>query len=71
MDRWGAIDILVANIGSGTGRSGWALDEHEWEASFELNLHASRRAVDAILPHMTRAGRGSVVFISSIVSLEV
>jgi 3-oxoacyl-[acyl-carrier protein] reductase len=70
VDRWGAIDILVANIGSGTGRSGWALDEHEWEASFELNLHASRRAADAILPHMTRAGRGSVVFISSIVSLE-
>jgi 3-oxoacyl-[acyl-carrier protein] reductase len=70
VERWGVVDILVANIGSGTARAGWALEEQDWEASFELNLHASRRAAEAVLPHMTRAGRGSVVFIASIVGVE-
>jgi 3-oxoacyl-[acyl-carrier protein] reductase len=70
VERWGVVDILVANIGSGTARAGWALAEEDWEASFELNVHASRRAAEAVLPHMTRAGRGSVVFIASIVGVE-
>ena len=70
VERWGAIDILVANIGSGTGRPGWALEDEDWRASFDVNLHASRRAAEAVLPHMTRAGRGSIVFIASIVGVE-
>jgi 3-oxoacyl-[acyl-carrier protein] reductase len=70
IERWGAIDILIANIGSGTGRPGWALDEQDWEASFDVNVHASRRAAEAVLPHMARAGRGSLVFIASIVGVE-
>jgi 3-oxoacyl-[acyl-carrier protein] reductase len=70
IERWGAIDILVANIGSGTAVRGWAPGETEWEASFEANLHASRRAAETVLPHMTAAGRGSIVFISSIVGVQ-
>lgn len=68
--RWGAIDILVANLGSGAARGGWALEETDWNASLELNFHSSRRAAEAVLPGMTRAGRGSIVFISSIVGVQ-
>jgi 3-oxoacyl-[acyl-carrier protein] reductase len=70
VERWGVVDILVANIGSGTAPAGRALEEPDWGVSFDLNLHASRRAAEAILPYMFRAGRGSVVFIASIVGLE-
>jgi 3-oxoacyl-[acyl-carrier protein] reductase len=68
--RWNRVDVLVANIGSGVGRAGWALAEEEWLASIDLNLHASRRAAEAVLPHMTQASRGSIVFVSSIAGIE-
>jgi 3-oxoacyl-[acyl-carrier protein] reductase len=70
MSRWKSLDVLVANIGSGVGRVGWAVDEQDWAASFDRNLHASRRAAEAVLPSMTRAARGSIVFVSSIVGIE-
>jgi 3-oxoacyl-[acyl-carrier protein] reductase len=70
IDRWQTVDVLVANIGSGAGRAGWALDDRDWEASFAENLHSSRRAAEGVLPHMTAAGRGSIVFISSIAGVE-
>ena len=70
LERWHSIDILVANIGSGTGRSGWMLQDEEWDASLEVNLHASRRAAEAVLPHMMNARRGSIVFMTSIVAVE-
>jgi 3-oxoacyl-[acyl-carrier protein] reductase len=68
--RWQRVDILVANIGSGTGRGGWSLPDGEWGHSLEDNLHGSRRAAEAVLPHMTTVGRGSIVFISSIAGVE-
>jgi 3-oxoacyl-[acyl-carrier protein] reductase len=70
IERWGALDILVANLGAGTARAGWALEERDWDTSFDLNLHASRRAAEAVLPHMTRTRRGTVVFIASIAGVE-
>jgi 3-oxoacyl-[acyl-carrier protein] reductase len=69
-DRWQTVDLLVANIGSGVGRPGWTLAEHDWDTSLEINLHASRRAAENALPYMIEAGRGSIVFIASIVAME-
>ena len=69
-ERWGALDVLVANIGSGTARGGWELADEDWERAFEINLHASRRLVEAALPSMLETGRGSIVLIASIVALE-
>lgn len=68
--RWESLDVLVANIGSGAGRPGWSIDENDWLASLDQNLHASRRAAEAVLPHMIRARRGSIVFVSSIAGVE-
>jgi 3-oxoacyl-[acyl-carrier protein] reductase len=70
IERWKRLDFLVANIGTGAGRQGWALQEDDWETSLGVNLHASRRAAEAVLPHMTSAGKGSIVFISSIAGVE-
>jgi 3-oxoacyl-[acyl-carrier protein] reductase len=69
-DRWGTLDVLVANIGSGTARKGWDLTDRDWALAFDVNLHATRRLVEAVLPDMLAAGRGSIVMIASIVGRE-
>jgi 3-oxoacyl-[acyl-carrier protein] reductase len=69
-DRWGTVDVLVGNIGSGAARRGWDLSERDWALAFDVNLHATRRLVEAVLPEMLAAGRGSIVMIASIVGRE-
>jgi 3-oxoacyl-[acyl-carrier protein] reductase len=68
--EWGPVEVLVANIGTGTARPGWELDDRDWERAFEANLHASRRLVEAALTAMLEQGRGSIIFIASIAGLE-
>jgi 3-oxoacyl-[acyl-carrier protein] reductase len=68
-NRWGAIDILVANLGSGSGKPGWQQDEAEWERIFRLNFFGGVRLAQAVIPQMKQSG-GSIVFISSIVGVE-
>ena len=68
--RWGRVDCLVSNIGSGTARPGWQLTQEEWDNVFETNLWSGVRLVEAALPGMSEAGRGSIVLIASIVGLE-
>ena len=70
LDHWGAIDCLVANIGSGVARMGWELMDSDWQSVFEQNFWGSIRLVQAVLPHMVDARRGSIVFTSSIAGVE-
>jgi 3-oxoacyl-[acyl-carrier protein] reductase len=69
-ERWGAVDALVCNIGSGAAKSGWQLTLAEWERVFRINLWASVGLVEVFLPKMVEARRGSIMFISSIAGLE-
>lgn len=69
-DRWGQLDCLVANVGSGRGPIGWEVQEPDWQRLFEENLACSYRLVQQVLPAMTRDRQGSVVFVASIVGLE-
>src|SRR5690349_9855619 len=69
-ERWGNLDCLVANIGSGRGKGGWELNEHDWERLFDLNLWSSMRVITAVLPEMISSRKGSVVIIASIAGVE-
>jgi len=69
-DRWGKLDCVVANIGSGRGTTGWKLTEADWLKAFEVNLWGSSRLVTEVLPDMAQAQHGSVVLVVSIVGLE-
>jgi 3-oxoacyl-[acyl-carrier protein] reductase len=62
----GGVDILVNNP------SGMAFtdDPAGWEASVNIDLLASVRATQKVLPWMTAAGGGCLLFISSIAGLE-
>jgi 3-oxoacyl-[acyl-carrier protein] reductase len=69
-DRWGPLDCLVANIGSGRGPRGWDLEESDWDRLFEANLSCTYRLVQQVLPEMIRSRQGSIVLVASIVGLE-
>ncbi len=66
--RWDHLDILVANLGTGSGKPGWQQDEAEWQRLFNLNFFASTRLAQAAIPAMRQGG--SILFISSIVGIE-
>jgi 3-oxoacyl-[acyl-carrier protein] reductase len=68
--RWGVPDCVIANIGSGRGKPGWALTEDDWQAMFDVNLWGSVRLAGALLPMLTEVRRGSFVFITSITGVE-
>lgn len=69
-EQWGNLDYLVANIGSGRGKTGWELNDQEWQRLFDLNLWSSMRVVTAVLPEMINSRRGSVIIVASIVGVE-
>lgn len=69
-ERWGRLDVLVANIGSGRGTLGWQVDAAEWTDIFETNFHGAVRLATEALPQMLAAKRGSIVMISSIAGVE-
>jgi 3-oxoacyl-[acyl-carrier protein] reductase len=70
VERWGRLDSLVANIGTGQGPVGWDLDDADWQNMIETNFLASSRLVQQVLPHMIERRRGSIVLVASIVGLE-
>jgi NAD(P)-dependent dehydrogenase (short-subunit alcohol dehydrogenase family) len=64
--RFGSLDILVNNVGSGRPWTGFA-DEPDahWSEVFELNLMTAVRTTRAALPHLVASG-GVVVNVSSV-----
>ena len=67
-EKYGAIDILVNNMGgssSPSGGFGVLTDEH-WENDMQLNLHSAVRIDRAILPQMVEKNSGVIIHVSSI-----
>ncbi len=69
--RFGRLDHLIANLGTGSGKPGWDQPAEEWSRLFELNFFGSVRLTQAALPHLLLHPQGgSILYISSIVALE-
>lgn len=66
LDVLGGVDLFVANA-SALALGG---DEGDWRVSFEVDLMGAVRAANLLLPRMAAAGRGSMVFISSVAAVE-
>lgn len=65
-DIFGAVDLVVANVGGSAARSLVEATHEEWVQTFELNLFHAVRAIKASVPYMEQRGGGSAVTISSI-----
>jgi len=65
-DAFGRVDILVNNA------SNYVAEDNDpaWQASFEANIMAIARLTRLVVPHMQRAGGGTVIHIASIFGRE-
>lgn len=66
---FGALDILVCNVGSGRSVAPGTEDSQEWQRVFATNLWSVTNTVEAARAALT-ASRGVIVCISSICGLE-
>jgi 3-oxoacyl-[acyl-carrier protein] reductase len=68
--RFGGLDAVVANLGSGTGRPGWDLSPDDWHSALTINLLGSMALASKAMSRLIARGGGSITFISSIAGLE-
>lgn len=64
------IDVLVNCAGLGGMGSITDIDPDEWRKTFEVNLNGPFLLMRAVIPHMIKAGGGSIVNISSLAGLR-
>jgi ribitol 2-dehydrogenase len=67
--RFGHLDIFHANAGSYVGGEVVHGDPNEWDRMLNLNINATFRSIQAVLPHMVERGGGDVIVSSSIAGL--
>jgi 3-oxoacyl-[acyl-carrier protein] reductase len=66
----GHIDILVNCAGINVVKPTWELSDTEWTHTFDVNLHATFRAVRVALPPMIARNSGAIVSIASIAAWD-
>ncbi|MDB5665533.1 SDR family oxidoreductase [Cypionkella sp.] len=65
----GQLDIFHANAGSYVGGDVVTGDPDAWDRMLNLNINASFRAVQAVLPHMVERQTGDILMTSSIAGI--
>ena len=67
-EKWGRVDVLVANAGMSTTTAGTNLNAGEATNVISINVLGVVNSVAAVLPDMLRRGSGHLVAISSLAS---
>ena len=70
VERYGQLNIVVGNAGGNRRKPFAETDDEDWDAILDLNLKAHLRTSRAAIPHLRRAGGGSILFITSIFGRE-
>jgi 3-oxoacyl-[acyl-carrier protein] reductase len=74
VERWGRVDILVANAGGGRGRpldtKASTLDSGLLDLVLQMNLHGTIYCCNAVAPIMKRQRSGKIVTVSSVAGLS-
>lgn len=70
VDRWGGVDILVANAGIAVGGSVTEMDDEAWARILEVNLGGVYRVSRYGIPHLIRRGGGSIINLTSTQALR-
>lgn len=65
-EQLGGVDIFVPNVSAGGGMD----SEKNWWKNFEIDVLGTVRGVEAVIPHMEKAGGGSIVMISTTAAVE-
>ena len=65
LDKWGRIDVLVANAGARVGGSILDATEEDWDKILGVNLKGVAYSCKAVLPTMIQQQSGAIVITSS------
>lgn len=65
IDKYGKLDVLVANAAGMSMKQFLEQDEEEWWSQVKINLTGHIACIKAALPHMINNGGGTIVIISS------
>jgi 3-oxoacyl-[acyl-carrier protein] reductase len=65
-DRFGAVDICVANAGGPPAKGFLSTTQEDWQRALDLNLLSTVSLARAVIPHMQRKRWGRIVTITSI-----
>jgi NAD(P)-dependent dehydrogenase (short-subunit alcohol dehydrogenase family) len=70
VETWGALHVLVNNAGiAGANKPTHEITEAEWDAVQAVNVKGVFFCVKHAIPHLRRAGGGSIINLSSIYGL--
>ena len=67
--RLGSLNILVNNAGVLLPGTAESISEEDWDRTFEVNVRGLWLLSRAVLPHMRKAGGGSIINMSSVLGL--
>ena len=70
VDRFGRLDIVVANAGVGAYGPFLELDPEQVEAMIDVNLKGTLDTAAATLPHLSASGEGDFVSLASVAGLR-
>jgi NAD(P)-dependent dehydrogenase (short-subunit alcohol dehydrogenase family) len=70
VERFGGIDILVANAATGSFGTVADVGVDDWREVFKLNVEAPMLATKVVLPYLKQRGGGAIVLVGSIASLR-
>jgi 3-oxoacyl-[acyl-carrier protein] reductase len=66
LDAFGGVDVLVNNVATAKGSDIVHTSDAEWQEAFDHTLYPAIRMSRLVVPHMRKAGGGSIVMIASI-----
>ncbi|MEQ5872426.1 3-hydroxybutyrate dehydrogenase [Sagittula sp. NFXS13] len=70
IDTWGQIDVLVSNAGVQIVHPIEDFPFDQWKKLLSIHLDGAFLTSKAVMPHMQKAGSGSIIFMGSVHSKE-
>lgn len=65
-ERWGPVEVLVANAGVASSAPLARVSDDEWQRVLDINLTAVFRCVRRVVPGMVAGGYGRIVAVASV-----